>query len=171
MSDNHHVEVAIIGAGTAGLAARKEVSRFTNSYAVIDPGPLGTLCARTACMPSKALIEIADTFRHVAQAPADLRLSTPSQIDSAVILRRVRDMRDDFVQGVLDDMAQWRSHLVQKRARFVDKHTLDLEGELLTADKTIIAVGGQPVVPPQWESFSARLLTTDTFFEIGRAHV
>ena len=55
-------KVAIIGAGTAGLTARAEVSKRTDSCVIIDGGTLGTTCARIGCMPSKALIEIANAF-------------------------------------------------------------------------------------------------------------
>ena len=60
-------DVAIIGAGTAGLTARKEVEKKTSNYLIIDDGPLGTTCARVGCMPSKVLIQAANDFhrRHV----------------------------------------------------------------------------------------------------------
>ena len=61
------VDVAIIGAGTAGLSARSLVARETDNYVVIDDGPLGTTCARVGCMPSKVLIQVANDYhrRHV----------------------------------------------------------------------------------------------------------
>jgi len=43
-------------AGTAGLSALREVKKRTQSFAIINDGPWGTLCARVGCMPSKALI-------------------------------------------------------------------------------------------------------------------
>lgn len=46
----------MIGAGTAGLAAFHEVRRAGRSALLIDHGPLGTTCARTGCMPSKAVL-------------------------------------------------------------------------------------------------------------------
>ena len=54
------IDVAIIGAGSAGLAALAEVRKATKSFIVIDDGPLGTMCARAGCMPSKTLIQIAN---------------------------------------------------------------------------------------------------------------
>ena len=50
-----HVKVAIIGAGSAGLSALRQVKKTTDDYVLIDEGPLGTTCARVGCMPSKAL--------------------------------------------------------------------------------------------------------------------
>ncbi len=53
------VDVAIIGAGSGGLSARREVEKKTKNYVVIDGGTLGTTCARVGCMPSKVLIKVA----------------------------------------------------------------------------------------------------------------
>jgi len=56
------VEVAIIGAGSAGLYAMSQIKRFTDNFVLIDGGELGTTCARVGCMPSKVLIQIAEDF-------------------------------------------------------------------------------------------------------------
>ena len=50
------VDVAVIGAGTAGLAARREARKAGASVVLIEGGPYGTTCARVGCMPSKLLI-------------------------------------------------------------------------------------------------------------------
>ena len=39
------VEIAIIGAGTAGLSAYREVRKHTDSVALIEGWPFGTTCA------------------------------------------------------------------------------------------------------------------------------
>ena len=63
-------DVAIIGAGSSGLSARREVARLTDSYVVIDDGELGTTCARVGCMPSKVLIQVAEDFHRRGQFDA-----------------------------------------------------------------------------------------------------
>jgi dihydrolipoamide dehydrogenase len=55
-------DVIIIGAGSAGLAALREVRKRTDNFLLINDGPYGTTCARVGCMPSKALIEAANAF-------------------------------------------------------------------------------------------------------------
>ena len=50
------VNVAIVGAGTAGLAALREVRDRIDNFVLINEGPYGTTCARVRCMPTKALI-------------------------------------------------------------------------------------------------------------------
>ncbi len=55
-------KVIIIGAGSAGLSAVDEIVKETDDYLLIQDGPLGTSCARVACMPTKTLIEVADLY-------------------------------------------------------------------------------------------------------------
>jgi dihydrolipoamide dehydrogenase len=55
-----HVDVAVIGAGTAGLSAQREAARLGATVVLIERGPYGTTCARVGCMPSKLLVAAAD---------------------------------------------------------------------------------------------------------------
>ena len=55
-------DVIIIGSGTAGLSALREVQKATDSFLVINAGDWGTTCAARGCMPSKALIEAAHAY-------------------------------------------------------------------------------------------------------------
>ncbi len=66
----NHVNVAIVGAGSAGLSALRQVRKLTDNYLLMDPGPLGTTCARVGCMPSKALIHIANDYHRCASYSA-----------------------------------------------------------------------------------------------------
>ena len=43
---NQSCDVAIIGAGTAGLSALREVRKKTDNFVIINDGPYGTTCAR-----------------------------------------------------------------------------------------------------------------------------
>ena len=60
MAKQINVDVAIIGAGTGGMYALREVRRTKQSFVLIDSGPLGTTCARVGCMPSKVALHIAE---------------------------------------------------------------------------------------------------------------
>lgn len=89
--------------------------------------------------------------------------------DGGAVLRHVRELRDQFVDGVLEDMKQWQlQHLISGKASFIDPHTLDIEGERLRADRVIVATGSRPVIPTPWLAFGDRLLSSDTLFELDR---
>ena len=101
------VDIAIIGAGTAGLVAYREARKYTDSLVLIEGGHHGTTCARVGCMPSKLLIaaaEHAHRFHHNGVFGVDYQ---PPKIDGAAVLKRVRDERDRFVSFVLDSVNEF----------------------------------------------------------------
>lgn len=160
-------DVVIIGAGTAGLTARKEVAKKTSNYIVVDDGPLGTTCARVGCMPSKVLIQAANDFhrRHSLEVQGiSAGESITADINKTMV--HVRSLRDRFVRGVKSSLPEWEDKLVRARAKFLDPHTLDLGGEKVQAEKVIIATGSRPIIPGPWNEFKDHLITTDEFFEL-----
>lgn len=161
------VDVAIIGAGTAGLSARREVAKITDNYVVIDDGPLGTTCARTGCMPSKVLIQVANIFHRRHQfSQMGIYGANELIIDTKNVMQHVRKLRDRFVNSVFKDMKTWQDKLIKKRSRFIDANTLDLGDEKIEANKIIIATGSSPVIPGTWKQYSKHFIDTDSFFEL-----
>src|SRR5258708_12320968 len=63
------VEVAVIGAGTAGLAAYRAARDAGARAVIIEGGTHGTTCARVGCMPSKLLIAAAEAAHAIHRAP------------------------------------------------------------------------------------------------------
>lgn len=165
------VDVAVIGAGHAGLNAIKEIRKTTDRYVLINGGGLGTTCARIGCMPSKVAIHLAElyasrqSFKRYGIEGADAL-----QVDQASALEHVRDLRDTFVDLVLanttDEMGE---ELIEGFARFVDATTLQVGDRLIRTKATVIATGASTSVPPDWrERLGDRLLTVETLFEQER---
>jgi len=165
--NQYDVDVAIIGAGTAGMAAYREASKYTNRLALIDGGVLGTTCARVGCMPSKLLIAAADAAHHVRHTEQFGVHSELQSINGREVMNRVRSERDRFVGFVLEAVNEFNSeHLIAENATFVDDHTLRLSsGQTLTAHSVVIAVGSRPAIPPPFENAGDRLIVNDDVFD------
>jgi dihydrolipoamide dehydrogenase len=160
------VDVAIIGAGTAGLAALREVRKRTDNFVLIEAGALGTTCARVGCMPSKLLIEAANAFHRRTSFDAfGIRGAEALALDLPAVLRRVRQYRDDFVASVLRSTQDLGDRLVRGRARLFGPERVQVAGQTISARRIIVATGSRPVVPASWKLPSDRLLTTDSLFE------
>ncbi|MBI99895.1 MAG: dihydrolipoyl dehydrogenase [Halobacteriovoraceae bacterium] len=160
-------DVVILGAGSAGMSARREVAKKTDNYRVFDAGKLGTTCARVGCMPSKVLIQAAnDFYRKKAFAQEGIHGAESLSVNMPETLKHVRSLRDRFVRGVMGGMESWmETHLERKYATFIDAKTLDVEGEKVRFKKAIVATGSTPVVPPNFKEFSEFILTSDDLFE------
>ncbi|MCU7814662.1 MAG: dihydrolipoyl dehydrogenase [Candidatus Thiodiazotropha sp. (ex Rostrolucina anterorostrata)] len=163
------VDVAILGSGTAGLNATSKVGPSGKNFLLINGGEPGTTCARVGCMPSKALIQVAEDYHrrtHLDRYGVDGH--TELTIDIPEAMEHVQDLRDNFVDRVLtnstDNMGE---KFVEAYAKFIDPHTLALDnGDKVIAKKIVIATGSRPIIPPAWEVFGHKVLTTDTFFEL-----
>src|SRR5512140_3851763 len=123
-------DVAIIGAGTAGLAAYRTVKAAGQRALLIEGGPYGTTCARVGCMPSKLLIAAAEAAHAPSRWEAfGLHLDGKVIIDGAAVMRRVKRERDRFVGFVLDGVnALPEADRIRGYARFIDDHSLQVEG-------------------------------------------
>lgn len=161
-------DVIIIGAGTAGLSARKEVVKITDNYLVVDSGPLGTTCARVGCMPSKVLLQVAnDYYRRYTFKKIGIHGEENLSINTKEVMSHVRKLRDRFVNAVNKDMESWLStHLMRKQAKFISANELDLEGEIVSAQKIIIASGSSPIIPNAWLEYKDYLIDTNDFFDL-----
>ena len=160
------LDTIIIGAGTAGLAALREVRKRTDRFLIVNEGPWGTTCARVGCMPSKALIEAANAFqRRHALREFGIHGAEGLAADIPAVLQRVRKLRDDFVAGALKATEGLGAASISGRATLLSPGTVDIDGTVHTARSIIIATGSRPRLPDEWLAFGDRMLTTDTLFE------
>jgi dihydrolipoamide dehydrogenase len=161
------VEVAVIGAGSAGLFALGQVRKATDNFVLINGGPFGTTCARVGCMPSKVLIQAAEDFhRRDALAEQGISGGDALSVDIGKTLAHVRRLRDGFVSRLTSRSTdRMGDKLITGFARFVEPTVLEVTGQTVRAEKVIIATGSRPVVPRAWEAFGDRILTTDSLFE------
>lgn len=93
-------DVAVIGAGTAGIAAYRAAAAGARPV-LIERGSGGTTCARVGCMPSKLLIAAASAAHGARNADLfGVRVSGVT-VDGPAVLGRLRAERDRFVESVV----------------------------------------------------------------------
>ncbi len=163
-----YVDVAIVGSGTAGLAAYKAARALSDSVLLIESGPYGTTCARVGCMPSKLLIaaaEVAHQARHAEPFGVFVKDVT---VNGAAVMERVRQERDRFVGSVLASVESLAaSDRLTARVHFQDAHTLvTQQGQAIQARRIVIATGSTPVLPPMLQGLGAHVLTNENIFDL-----
>lgn len=139
------VEVAIVGAGTAGLYALSRARRQTGNVVIFDGGKLGTTCARVGCMPSKMLIHSSDNLagaRELEVAGKDIRL------DGTEMMRSLRERRDRLAGSVIKRINTLFSELlVRDDAAFREPMVLEAGGSIYRCRAIVLASGTSPALP------------------------
>jgi dihydrolipoamide dehydrogenase len=162
------VDVAVIGAGTAGLVAYKAAKAAGANVVMIEEGDYGTTCARVGCMPSKLLIAAADAAYNVGKAAGfGIHVYGVIRIDGIEVMGRVRRERDRFVAGVLHGMERIaEADRLHGHAVFVDNHTLAVgEHTRVTAKSIVIATGSHAVYPDSFKQLGDRIIISDDVFD------
>ena len=166
------VDVAVIGAGTAGLAAYRAAVARGKRVLLIEGGPYGTTCARVGCMPSKLLIAAAEAAHMLQAAPGFGVHPGATRIDGRAVMARVRSERDRFVGFVLDgvDGIPQRDKL-RGHARFTGQQTLVVgegrnEHTTVHAARIVIATGSTSTRVPQLANAGPGVITSDDVFEL-----
>lgn len=161
-------DVAVIGAGTAGLAAYRAARSAGARAILIEGGPYGTTCARVGCMPSKLLIAAAEA----AHAPArfdefGLRLEGRVRVDGRAVMARVKRERDRFVGFVVRGVDEIPlEDRLRGYARFTGPRSLRVDdGTEVSFSRAVIATGSSPAVPPFLRTLGDRVIVNDHVFD------
>jgi dihydrolipoamide dehydrogenase len=161
-------DVAIIGAGTAGLAAERAARQAGAKTLLIDDRFAGTTCASVGCMPSKLLIAAANAAYNIKRSAVFGVHTNDSQVDGQAVMARVRKERDAFVAATLQAIRELPSGVcIQQTARFFNETTLALkDGRTISAKSVVIATGARPSVPKLFANLGSLLQTNETIFEL-----
>jgi dihydrolipoamide dehydrogenase len=164
-------DVAVIGAGTAGLAAWRAARDSGARAVLIEGGPYGTTCARVGCMPSKLLIAAAEAAHAPTKfAEFGLRLDGGLRVDGRAVMARVKRERDRFVGFVVrgvEDIPE--ADRLRGYARFAGPDTLRVDdgaGSIIEVafGRAVIATGSSPAVPPFLRALGDRVIVNDDVF-------
>ncbi|ANU11016.1 mercuric reductase [Planococcus antarcticus DSM 14505] len=152
-------DIAIIGAGAAGLTAAFTGAGFSKSVVLIDKNLPGGECTWSGCIPSKSLINIAKEVHHAMKYTPNL------QVDTSVVLKDIQDVIQKVYAGESPEvLKQSGIDFINGYAKFVGPHAVEVDGERIEAKKIILSTGSSPMVPPIDGLDKVSYLTNETIF-------
>jgi pyruvate/2-oxoglutarate dehydrogenase complex dihydrolipoamide dehydrogenase (E3) component len=161
-------DIAVIGAGAAGLSVAAGAAQLGASVALIERGVMGGDCLNTGCVPSKALLAAS----HAARAIRDAARFGVIAGESAIDWDRVRT----HVHGVIAEIAPVDSEsrfrglgatVLRGEARFIDPATISVDGRAITARRFVIAAGSRAAIPPIAGLDVVPYWTNDSLFDLS----
>ena len=160
-----HYDMIAIGAGSGGLSALERASEYGKKCAVVEVNQVGGTCVNVGCVPKKVMW-------FAANAAQTIKNSNGFGFDIAIndfSWTKLKDGRENYINGI----NEWYDGYLEKLGidyfhgfgKLIDKNTISVNGENLTADTIVLSPGGEPSVPKiEGAKYG---ITSDGFFELN----
>lgn len=136
-----------IGAGSGGLAATKRAASYGAKVAIAEGDLVGGTCVIRGCVPKKLMV-YASAFSGLYQNATGYGWS---EVQPSFDWTRLVETVDKEVRRLSHLHVGWLEkagvELIRGSARFLDAHTVEVGDRKITADKILIAVGGEALKP------------------------
>lgn len=162
-----HVDLCVIGAGSAGLSVAAGAVQLGLSVALIEKNKMGGDCLNTGCVPSKSLLAAAKAAQGFRKAGAFGITAQEPAVDFSAV--------KDYVQSVIktiephDSVERFEAmgvKVIRGTAQFKSDRAVAVNGQELTAKYFVIATGSRAVLPPIKGLSPHKTLTNETIFDL-----
>lgn len=155
-------DVAVIGAGAAGVAAALEAARLGASVALIEAQQPGGSCVHHTCIPTSILLDAAEGFARARELGLAGVFAAGETFQLGRANDRARALVRSLAAGTQTALRRAGVQLIAGHASFLEPSLLGVAGgEPVRADAVVIAAGARWEVPPVPGLPADRLVTPD----------
>ncbi|MEX2568254.1 MAG: mercuric reductase [Cyclobacteriaceae bacterium] len=159
-------DAIIIGSGQAGTPLAFKLAAKGKKVVLIEKEHLGGTCLNVGCTPTKTYVASA---RRMFDALNGEMLGVHIPKGTSLNLVQVKKRKDELIKKSVDGMTagiEKNKHitLIKGMARFTASHTVEVNGEELTAEKIFINVGARPFIPEGFRKVN--FLTNQSILEL-----
>jgi dihydrolipoamide dehydrogenase len=169
-----HYDVAVIGAGPGGYVAAIRAAQLGASVAIVEKQYLGGTCLNVGCIPSKAMLHIAEVM-HNMESLDDMGIHLPQpptfDMSKAIVytnkvVKRMTSGVGVLLKGNKVDIFDGLGTVDASRNVTVSKN--DGAQEQFSADKVILANGSVPLMPPFPGIDGNNVINSDTCWNLPK---
>src|SRR5215207_428842 len=137
-------DLFVIGAGSGGVRASRIAAAHGARVAIAEEHKVGGTCVIRGCVPKKLLVYGAHFAEDLVDARrfgwtiGDQSFDWPTLRDN--VLAEVDRLNGLYIQTLTNHDVK----IFHARAVLLDAHTLEVDGQRITADKILIATGARP---------------------------
>jgi len=141
---NYDFDLFVIGAGSGGVRASRMSAGYGARVAVAEASDLGGTCVNLGCVPKKLMV-YASSFSAAADDAVGFGWKVPTPTFDWATLIANKDREIERLNGIYRGLLEGSGvRIINGRARLLDRHTLEVDGDRFTAERILIATGGRP---------------------------
>ena len=161
-------DLAVVGAGSAGLSVANVAARLGARVALIERHRMGGDCLNTGCVPSKALLA-ASNAATAARVAGRFGVRAEVSVDWDAVRDHVRGVIEQLAPA--DSQARYEGFgatVLRDTARFTGPNALDVGGRTISARRIVVAAGSRATVPDLPGLAESGYVTHETVFDLPR---
>ena len=152
------VDVIVIGSGPGGYHAALRAAQLGAKTAIVERGDVGGVCLNVGCIPTKALLHVAEELRGAQHAEEfGVRFGKP-KVDLARLATWKGSVVSKMTRGVSTLLSSNRVETIRGTARFSGPHEVTVGDRVVTFRAAIVATGSSPIVIPGFEPDGERIV-------------
>jgi len=137
-------DLFVIGAGSGGVRAARVSSAFGARVAVAESSRLGGTCVNLGCVPKKLMV-YASAFSAIAEDAEGFGWTVPQPTFDWATLIANKDREIARLNGIYRELLEGVGvQIMEGRATLRDRHTVEVDGTTVTAERILVATGGRP---------------------------
>jgi len=169
---NTHYDIAVIGSGPGGYVAAIRAAQLGAKVAIVEKQYLGGTCLNVGCIPSKAMLHIAEILHNISSL-GELGINLPQSptfdmkqgvVFKDKVVKRMTGGVGVLMKGNNIDIFDGLGTVDASRSVTVSKN--DDSQEQFDADKIILATGSVPLVPPFPGIDGRKVMNSDTCWNL-----
>lgn len=146
-------DLTVLGAGPGGYVAAIRAAQLGMKTAVVERDRLGGVCLNWGCIPTKALLKIAEEYEALRDAEHRGFKVGSIEVDWKRIIARSREAAEKLSRGVAHLMKKNKITVIQGTGRFTTPNRIavtGVDGKIteVSTKHAIIATGSRPTVIP-----------------------
>ncbi|PSR22883.1 MAG: dihydrolipoyl dehydrogenase [Sulfobacillus acidophilus] len=142
------VDLLVVGAGPGGYVAAIRAAQLGRQVTVVEREQVGGICLNVGCIPSKALITVADEFYSLHDAGQRGIVAGQAHVEMSAVQNFKQGVVERLTGGVAQLLKAHGVTVVRGDARFVDPHRVrvvsEYESRKFEFRHAIIATGSRP---------------------------
>ena len=147
-NDTYDYDLFVIGAGSGGVRLARMSAGMGAKVAVAEDRYLGGTCVNVGCVPKKLFVYASHVLEDLEDGEGYGWSNKEKPKFSWQMLLRNKNTEITRLNGIYRNLlGNSGAEIIEGRARFVNEHTVAVNGKNITAKRIVIATGSWPFVP------------------------